>query len=274
MCELLALCFDRAVHPTYAFQGLTAGGEKNPNGWGMACYPDDHRAALIVKEARPVHASELALGIQRGLLSASCINIAHIRHMPDDSICCHANTHPFARTVKDREYIFAHNGTLHAHEQLSTLDLTPLGDTDTEYAFCHLLAHYESVIRKRNWRGLHSILQMINQRIENKKPSKLNCLLSDGEFLAAYRDLYVDETQGLYMLVRQRNQDEEEITMQVLTTKQEGLQYKDIKLRLDPNAKAEMGVLFATRKLTDEPWQQLGNGKLVVVQRGQVVYNS
>jgi len=46
-CELLALCFNVPIRPTLSFRALPAGRLDNPNGRGVACYPDDNRSALV-----------------------------------------------------------------------------------------------------------------------------------------------------------------------------------------------------------------------------------
>ena len=52
------------------------------------------------------------------------------------------NTQPFIRELAGRTHVFAHNGELKGIEQANDLSLgryQPVGDTDSELAFCNLL---------------------------------------------------------------------------------------------------------------------------------------
>jgi glutamine amidotransferase len=49
------------------------------------------------------------------------------------------NTHPFHRELWGRNWIFAHNGNLEHFAPARGQYYRPVGDTDSEAAFCHLL---------------------------------------------------------------------------------------------------------------------------------------
>ena len=53
-----------------------------------------------------------------------------------------ANTHPFSRELSGRSWVFAHNGKLPGLKENSGFTLgrfQPIGETDSEHAFCYLL---------------------------------------------------------------------------------------------------------------------------------------
>ena len=113
--------------------------------------------------------------------------IAHVRHKTMGGEPTHADTHPFAREMGGREYCFAHNGTLTGPAwDLPLGHHRPLGDTDSERFFCHLLreigargGHLDDLDA---WRWLHEVLASANRF------GKLNVLLSDGLRLFVYHD--------------------------------------------------------------------------------------
>jgi len=41
MCELLGMSFNLPVRPSISFRGFRHRGEENPDGWGIAFYPDE-----------------------------------------------------------------------------------------------------------------------------------------------------------------------------------------------------------------------------------------
>lgn len=270
MCELLALGFDVPIRPTISFRGLPAGGNDSPNGWGVACYPDDAVAALVLKEAREIHRSSLVGVVSQGLLPPSRIHVAHIRRGKDVR---HANTHPFARILNGREYVFAHNGTLRwSPGELDPKAFPPLGTTDTERAFGHLLTHYGDLLAGRNWTGVHRAFQAINRcKNEQGRVSTFNCVLSDGEFLAVYRDL--TGHKELWRVERRPPYDPDRVVrMKVIAPDDE---FSEIDLKLDENGgRIDGGYIFATRQLTDEQWVALEPGRLDIVIGGAVIYSS
>src|SRR5204862_246388 len=62
----------------------------------------------------------------------------------------------------------------------------PIGNTDSEHAFCHLLGEVAGreghLAAEGSWRWLHAKLSAMNWL------GKLNCLLSDGQRLFCYHD--------------------------------------------------------------------------------------
>ena len=256
MCELLALCFNVRVDFRLSIRVFRGRGVENPDGWGVAFYPD--RAALVIKES----ASSVDSGLL-GFLSGygrvrSKIFIAHVRRASAGSVA-YRNTHPFLRELGGREYVFAHNGTLNGVEQLRLGRFRPVGETDSERAFCYLLAGIEERGVTRwgygDFEWLHGRLRELDGL------GTFNCLLSDGEYLFAYHD--EEGYNGLHYVWRAapfprvRLVDEDfEVDLQEL--KEPG----------------ERGYVIATRPLTDEGWLRFAPGELVVFRDGVIVYRS
>ena len=184
MCELLGLAFNLPVSPSVSFRGFRHRGKDNPHGWGLAFYPDE--SAQIFKEPIEVGLSNLSEFIKDYSLVRGKILVAHVRQRSAGTPA-HRNTHPFSRELNGRDYVFAHNGTLHSYK--GTLELgrfKPVGDTDSEYAFCYLLNCIEDR-GIQNWQEsdfswLHGELAQINNYED------FNCLLSDGTHLFCYYD--------------------------------------------------------------------------------------
>jgi len=68
MCELLGMSFNLPVRPSISFRGFRHRGEENPDGWGIAFYPDE--AAQIIKEPIKAAKSHLSRFLQGALLLA------------------------------------------------------------------------------------------------------------------------------------------------------------------------------------------------------------
>src|SRR2546427_2965438 len=138
MCELLGLCFAQPISADFTMREFEHRDEENADGWGLAWYPDQSLA--IVKE--PIEWGESKhsgfLETYHGLHSR--IYIGHVRHKTRGGPPSHADTHPFGREVGGREYCFAHNGTVEGpYWDLPLGPSRPVGATDSEHLFCHLL---------------------------------------------------------------------------------------------------------------------------------------
>jgi len=125
--------------------------------------------------------------------------IAHVRkarHPPTPGML---NTHPFSHACCGREWVFAHNGLVpEVIGRRGSEDICkPRGETDSEYAFCHLLGEiagcYEGA-SDGEWIG-----RIADDADAIAALGKFNFLLSDGAYLIAYghdRLHYLDHPAG------------------------------------------------------------------------------
>lgn len=143
MCELLGMSARHLTDVDHSLALLRPrGGEIGPHadGWGVAFY--EGRDARIFKE--PVPASESrCLAFIADYNYRSNMFIGHIgKANPPNIGRASANTHPFSRELSGRSWVFAHNGKLPGLKENSGFTLgrfQPIGETDSEHAFCYLL---------------------------------------------------------------------------------------------------------------------------------------
>ncbi len=249
MCELLGLSFNEPVRCALSFRGFRERGAHNPDGWGVARY--DGRACQVFKE--PVNAvrSGLASFVRDYEPFRSRIFIAHVRWASRGEVALQ-NTHPFVRTFRRREVALAHNGTLRGLPA-GSLGFHPVGKTDSELLFCGLLTRLSrEQIAFTDFAELQDVLREFNAS------GSMNLLFSDGERLFAYRDR--DGYNGLCMTRRRAPFD-------VVHLRDDDWQV-DL---ADDKRPGQRGYVVATRPLTDERWESLEPGALVVLQDGEVV---
>src|SRR4051794_4101423 len=184
MCELMGLSFARPVCADFSLREFSRRSDDNADGWGLAWYPD--RSAALVKEPVRWQLSGFTGFLEKYHGLQSAIYLAHVRHRTMGGEPTHADTQPFRRELRGREYCFCHNGTIGNYASLSLGRYHPLGSADSEHVFCHLLdaldARGRELATPDDWRWLHERLDAINQG------GTLNCLLSDGQRLFAYFD--------------------------------------------------------------------------------------
>jgi glutamine amidotransferase len=139
MCELLGMECNVPTDITFSFAGLSGrGGRHGPHahGWGLALY--EGNVAHVFREPKPASASPLARFV-RDYPIKTLLAIAHVRRKTRGKISL-ANTHPFVRELWGRTFVFAHNGTVKDATRLALGGFRPMGQTDSEHAFCALLS--------------------------------------------------------------------------------------------------------------------------------------
>lgn len=146
MCELLGMSANVPTDIHFSLSGLIPrGGETGPHkdGWGITFY--EGMGCRTFKDARACCNSPVARFVRDYPVKSEAV-IAHIRQA-NRGVVSLENTHPFTRELWGRNWTYAHNGQLSGYEHLPTGFFTPVGQTDSEHAFCWLLAA-ESAERK------------------------------------------------------------------------------------------------------------------------------
>jgi glutamine amidotransferase len=139
MCELLGMECNVPTDITFSFAGLSArGGRRGPHahGWGLALF--EGNVAHVFREPAPACESPLARFVREHPIK-TLLAIAHVRRKTRGKVSL-ANTHPFVRELWGRTFVFAHNGTVKQVAQLPLGGFRPMGQTDSEHAFCALLS--------------------------------------------------------------------------------------------------------------------------------------
>jgi len=248
--------FNLSVRPSISFRGFRHRGESNPHGWGIAFYPDE--SAQVIKEPIKVKESHLSKFLQGYQQLKSKIFIGHVRYSTTGSKT-YRNTHPFSRELNGKEYVFVHNGTVGDYENLKLGRFKPIGETDSEHVFCHLLACIEeknlTCWTKEDFDWIAQKLKEINQY------GTFNCIFSDGEYLFCYHDK--NGYKGLCFVRRESPYGEIKLLDE------------DWEINLAEEKRPEQtGYIIATKKLTDEIWESFEPGGLIVFKDGKMIYSN
>lgn len=138
MCQLLGVSSALPMDASSAFGALAPRGgqtDEHADGFGAAFYHG--RSWRLFLDHRPSCSSPLARWIQENPTLSTNV-IAHIRKATRGAASLE-NTHPFSRELWGRQWIFAHNGTLTDFFPAPSGPCAPVGDTDSEMAFCWIL---------------------------------------------------------------------------------------------------------------------------------------
>lgn len=264
MCELLALSSSRPARLTFSLHTLAARGGplgRSHDGWGVAFYegPD----VALFREPRPAADSALVNFLEtRGPVTG--LAISHIRHATRGEVSL-ANTQPFVRQLGDRAHVFAHNGDLPGVEGMFALDrraCRPVGQTDSELAFCALLARLSTLWLEGRVPTLESRLSVLATfAAELRALGPANFIYADGDALFAHGDRRLQhngraEPPGLW--IRQRNCPPDAAAAD---------QDAGVVVHTDGTSV----VWVASVPLTDDPWQPLASGELVAIRDGRIL---
>ncbi|MBP6012110.1 MAG: class II glutamine amidotransferase [Alphaproteobacteria bacterium] len=141
MCELFALSANATVDVKLSLGALARhGGGTGPHrdGWGVAF--GDGKDFRLFKEAGPAWNSPLIECLAAHPVRSRTV-LAHIRHATRGPVAAE-NTQPFVRELGGMLRVFAHNGNLGAADPADASRVPrfmPVGETDSEAAFCSLL---------------------------------------------------------------------------------------------------------------------------------------
>ncbi len=265
MCELLALSFNHPVRPVFSFPSLLKGCWRHWDGWGLGYYPEGSKSAQVFKEPYTGIRSELAAFLQNHQGLRSDIFIAHIRKSSRGHNIFD-NTHPFSRYYSAREWLFAHNGTLPKRKNLLNRIYFPIGDTDSELAFCTLLNRMKAKrikpATRRRYNGYTDLdfdfIYEALRDINGTDKGSFNVIFSDGQYLFCYRD-----RAG----ARELNYLRREYPFHSTT-----LRDQDIEVDLQVvKEREDRGYVISTQPLSDENWISFRDGEMIVFRGGEIV---
>lgn len=183
MCELLGMSANVPTDIVFSFTGLMQrGGRTGPHrdGWGIGFY--EGRGLRIFQDPQASSESEVARLVQRYPIKSEVV-IGHIRQANVGRVEL-ANTHPFVRELWGRNWCFAHNGQLAGLVPVQGV-YHPVGDTDSEAAFCDLLNRVRAAfIMPPDITQLLPVL--VGACAQYRCLGVFNALLSDGDWLFSF----------------------------------------------------------------------------------------
>ena len=265
MCELLGLSSNAPATVNISLPKLAEHGRVSGtynDGWGVGYYegPD----VRLMKDSAAIGDSEWIQFIANHDLRSQLV-IAHTRKATRGTRS-YPNAQPFVRELAGRAHLFAHNGDLPGIFKSNAFQadrFNPIGETDSELAFCVLLDQMAAIWTVPNatpsLRERFRIVSSFAGELRSLGPA--NFLYSDGDMLFAHghRRKHADtgkiEAPGLVSVQRRCQQD-------TIGSAASGLSIRGDNQQV---------TLFASVPLTNELWVPLAEGELVAVCGGQLV---
>ena len=185
MCQLLGMNCATPTDINFSFRGFSqrAGVTSDHcDGFGIAFFED--KACRLFVDNQSAVESPIAELVRNYPIKSRNV-IAHIRKATKGKINLE-NSHPFSRELWGRQWIFAHNGDLHNFSPELVGRFTPVGNTDSELAFCYLL---EQLVKRFGYEEpsldqVFDLLLEISPKIAEH--GTFNFCLSNGQALFTY----------------------------------------------------------------------------------------
>lgn len=256
MCQLLGMNSLLPASLTLSFTGFSqrgGGTDHHADGWGIAFFESDGprpgKAARYFVDKESAATSPIARMLRSYPIKSHNV-VAHVRKATVGEVRLE-NCHPFVRELWGRYWFFAHNGDLKDFHPRLHGAFNPVGDTDSELAFCWLLQELN-----KSHAGVPSVEELTRTLRELvpriARHGTFNFLLSNGQALWAHA------STKLHYVLRQHPFPEVQ------------LKDEDLSVNLaDLNGPEDRLAIVVTEPLTtNEQWTAIAPGELKVFVDG------
>lgn len=247
MCQLLGMNANVPTDLVFSFTGFSRRAEEHKDGFGIAFF-EDAGVRLFVDAQSAEHSPVAEMVRHYPIRSANVI--AHIRKATQGRVALQ-NTHPFQRELWGRYWAFAHNGDLKGYAPSLHGAFRPVGDTDSERAFCWLMQELAKAhAGVPSIEELTATLSELVPRIAAH--GTFNFMLSNGQALWAHCSTHLHYLVRQHPFRRAQLQDEDmSVDFARVTTPHDRV------------------AVVVTQPLTaDEPWTAFAPGELRVFVDG------
>lgn len=260
--DILAINFDVISSPSIKISQAVPNPIADGNGWGFAWYPGDHQAAIVAKDPLTRGSQVLMDALIDWSKFRSTVFFCKVR-APSKGYT-HTETQPFSRSYAGRDWIFLHNGDLDksALEQLMGNQppvFEPLGNTDSELAFCYLLSHLQQL-------GIRRLADLDSQQLYNwlhnlDALGSADMIFSDGESLVIFHGSQSPKPL-FHTRVQPPNQEEN---------------YDSDIMRFalkDPRDSYHTAFVVSSAVFSQGNWQAMLPEQMLLTRRGAIVWDS
>ncbi|HET6599563.1 MAG TPA: class II glutamine amidotransferase [Burkholderiaceae bacterium] len=247
MCQLLGMNANTPTDVMFSFTGFATRAEEHKDGFGIAFF--EGAGVRLMVDAQSARTSPVAEMVRRFPIKSENI-VAHIRKATQGGVALE-NTHPFVRELWGRYWVFAHNGDLKGFLPPLHGAFRPVGETDSERAFCWLMQELAKAhAGVPTIAELTATLQELVPRVAAR--GTFNFMLGNGQALWAHC------STKLYHLVRQH------------PFARASLQDDDVTVDFaELTSPRDRVAVLVTEPLTrDEAWSAFAPGELRVFEGG------
>jgi transglutaminase-like putative cysteine protease/predicted glutamine amidotransferase len=260
--DILALSFDSLSSPSIKLKLPAKLQGSHSLGWGVAWYPEDKQAAIVKKDPA-ARGKEIQMD-----------SLADWNHYRSTLFFCkaqgaakgytHHETQPFSRSFAGCDWLFIHNGDLDKHKLAALMQdksgfLEPLGKTDSEMAFCYLLAKVQEIsARKLSDVPNETLLGWFH---ELDALGSADMYISDGVTFACFYGSQSERQLFYTRLIPPNNQfpfDSESLMLQMN----------------DPRDAHRSSIIVTSSHFGTGEWCNMQPGQLLIIRNGDIIWDS
>lgn len=250
MCQLLGMNCNTPTDIQFSFEGFAKRGgltDEHKDGWGIAFF-EGHAARCFI-DHEPASSSPVAELVRTYPIRSYQV-ICHIRKATLGDIKL-ANCHPFVRELWGQAWVFAHNGDLKNYHPDLKEGYQPIGETDSEQAFCQLLTTLKTKFKQCHKTKLPPITEVSECLAEESKKiadhGTFNLLMSNGQAL------FTHCSTNLFYIIRKHP-----FTKAKLLDADLEVDFGDV-----TTPKDVVALIATTPLTTDETWTQYQKGEFL-----------
>lgn len=260
--DILAISLDAPSSPAINLNLSKKYSGSHTNGWGFGWYPGGHQSAQVLKDPTAQGEVVIADALADWSNFRSTVFFCKIRGAETEYSDTEAQ--PFSRSFAGRDWLYMHNGDLDK-VQLDALHgrkkrlLEPVGTTDSELAFCNILAQ----VQDGDARQLPDVdpQQLMRWFRRFDELGSADMCLTDGQSVACYQGiqspkrLYYSRLQPPLSHSRFQS-DAVELTLE------------------DPRDAFRTAFVVCSSPFTPGDWTPMMPGQLIIANRGQLIWDS
>lgn len=260
--DIIAISLDGKGSPSINLNLPSRAGGSHSHGWGFGWYPDDHNSAMVTKDPAARGEQVLVDAITDWGNFRSTTFFCKVRGASKGYN--NTDTQPFSRSFAGRDWLFMHNGDLDRTE-LETLHgkktrlLEPLGQTDSELAFCNVLTQLQEGDARKIADVDPNLLHSWFQRFDTLGSADM--YLSDGDSVVCFHGTQSPKQMYHARIQPPNNQD-------VYESEAAGISIND------PRDTYRTAFIVSSSPFTGGDWMQMQPGHMIIIRRGAIVWNS
>lgn len=260
--DILLINFDSPSSPSININLANILSGSHSHGWGLGWYPGNHSSAMIIKDpsARGTQVFTESLTDWSNFRS----NIFYCKVRGADRGYNQAETQPFSRSFAGTDWLFMHNGDLDKSALTKTFEgdvrlLEPIGNTDSELAFCNLLA-------RMHQNGARSLSEVDPAEIHSwfqrfDAFGSADMYLSDGQMICCFQG-----SQSPKRLRYSRLQPPENLNV---------LNSDPVRVAVDdPRDAFRTAMVVSSAQFDRGNWTEMKPGQMLMINRGAIMWNS
>ena len=260
--DILLINFDAPSSPSIDINLSSNPTGTHSLGWGLGWYPGNQSSAMVIKDpaARSTQVFTNSLTDWSNFRS----NVFFCKIRGAESGYNQSETQPFARSFAGSDWLFMHNGDLDKAELTKVYKgdsrlLEPVGTTDSELAFCNLLARME----QHGARSLSEVnpVEILSWFQRFDKFGSADMYLTDGQTVCCFHGSQSPKPLHYARLIPPNNL--------------QSLQSNSVNIVVDnPHDTFRTALVVTSATFSSGDWTPMQAGQMIMSNRGKITWNS